>query len=889
MNQAQVGENIEKLMGGFDQSSFIYDLLRAYGLPKSTITRLQNGDVNLSLLPDDVLLKKKLFFRHEPDADLHTTMDTMKVDPASARYDVRFVVVTDFKTLLGVDTKTGDTLDIPITDLTKHYHFFLPWAGMEKAKIANENKADVKAAEKMAKLFDIIRRDNPSQEAEDIHALNVFLTRLLFCFFGEDTKIFADNIFTSSIASHTNEDGSDLKEYLETIFTALNTPKPMRSDLPVYFDDFHYVNGGLFAKHYPVPIFGRKSRKMILECGELQWAEINPDIFGSMFQAVIDPEERGDKGMHYTSVPNIMKVIEPLFLNKLKEEFEKSFDNKKKLQALLDRIYNLKIFDPACGSGNFLIIAYKEIRTLEIEIFQRLNEGEEAPEMMLSRLSLSQFYGIEIDDFAHEIAILSLWLAEHQMNVKFKQVFGHCNPSLPLKEGGNIACDNATSVDWEDVCPKVNGDETYILGNPPFVGFQNQSDDQKEEIKYVFRKFKNFKRIDYIGCWFKKASDYISNSKRQFAFVSTNSICQGEQTCIIWPYVFGLGLEIGFAYTSFNWTNNAKNKAKVTCVIIGLSSSGTAKDKIIYKDGMNRLVASISPYLVVGNETVILPRNKSLSQLPKMSIGNVPLDGNNFILSEEEKDSFLAQYPEDHKFIRRYMGAADFMRDNKRYCIWVTDETKEEAENNLFIRDRIEKCREFRMNGGIVARQHVHVSHRFRTQPHKETNSIIFPKTTSSRREYIPAGFLTQHTIISEKALVAYDAKVYLFGLLSSKMHMVWLSVTSSRMRNDFQYSVQLSYNTFPWPKVSRINSEMISNSLHKVLEQRELFSEKTPAQLYDPDKMPEGLREAHHELDLAVERCYRTKPFTSDEERLEHLFKLYEEMIEAEKCGELL
>ena len=429
-------------------------MLRAYDLPKASITRLKNGQYNQSKNDGEVLWKKKLCFRHAAEEDLHECIDRLKSEKAVTRHAPRFIIVTDFETLLALDTETGDTISPEIDKLADHFDFFLPWAGMEKSQIQSESLADVKAAEKMGRLYEMILTDNSVETEKQRHALNIFLSRLLFCFFAEDTEIFESDQFTNAIASHTAEDGSDLQGYLQKLFAVLATED--RKSFPKFLQDFPYVNGGLFCEDYPVPVFTSKSRKIIIECGSLNWKSINPDIFGSMIQAVVHSEERGQMGMHYTSVVNIMKVIEPLFLNELKEELDAAGTSKKKLDALLKRLYNLRIFDPACGSGNFLIIAYKELCRLEIEIFDRLGRSGKSVQMDLfrSNLQLTQFYGIELDDFAHETAKLSLWLAEHQMNLEFKKVFGATRPTLPLQDGGNIVCGNATIEDWEEVCPK---------------------------------------------------------------------------------------------------------------------------------------------------------------------------------------------------------------------------------------------------------------------------------------------------------------------------------------------------------------------------------------------------------------------------------------------------
>ena len=592
MNIAQIENNLQQLIKSFKKENFIYNLLLAYDTPKSTITRLQKGGLNLSKNEGEIAWKKKLFFKSAFDENTQNLFDLVKKNDRAHKHNPRFIIVTDYKTLLAFDTKTQDTLDIPILDIAKHFDFFLPWAGMEKAQHQTENPADVKAAERMVKLYDEIKKDNPTKTHEQVHNLNVFLSRLLFCFFAEDTDIFTKGQFTTGIGSHTQQDGSDLHDYLDKLFVVMNTDYPKRKNLPVYLGAFPYVNGGLFSRPHTAPIFTRRSRQVVIESGELDWSAINPDIFGSMIQAVITPEHRGGLGMHYTSVPNIMKVIEPLFLTELYEEFEAAKYDPRRLNKLLERIGKIKIFDPACGSGNFLIIAYKELRLLEIIILQQLQTlqkvatGFEPHQLelipkaqltlaasyqttMFTRIELENFYGIELDDFAHEVAILSLWLAQHQMNMKFKEAFGTGNPTLPLKEGGHITHGNATRIDWERVCPKKTGDEIYVLGNPPYVGFKGQNMEQKKDMEIIFKGIEDFKSLDFIACWFYKSSKYISENIYS-AFVTTNSICQGSQVSMLWPHIFKQDIEINFAYSSFQWSNNAKNNAGVSVTIIGL-------------------------------------------------------------------------------------------------------------------------------------------------------------------------------------------------------------------------------------------------------------------------------------------------------------------------------
>ncbi|WP_395060745.1 DNA methyltransferase, partial [Flavobacterium sp.] len=766
-------------------------------------------------------------------------------------------------------------------------------AGMEKASHRKETEADVKAAEKMAKLFDEIKKDNPDNSPEFIHGLNVFLSRLLFCFFAEDTGIYKLGQFTNAIASHTQTDGNDLNQYLNKLFDVLNTNESKRANLPIYLNEFPYVNGGLFQYNHPTPTFTRRSRQAIIDAGELNWSAINPDIFGSMFQAVISPEHRGGLGAHYTSVPNIMKVIEPLFLNELQEEFETAKGNIKKLTGLLGRLQNIKIFDPACGSGNFLIIAYKELRRLEMVILNELNilKGKSGSGSLdfgsdfLSNITLNNYYGIEIDDFAYEVAKLALWLAEHQMNQDFFKAFGKTNPTLPLKDAGQITKGNATRLDWETVCPKKENDEIYILGNPPYLGSSMQNAEQKEDMAFVFKGFKNYKNLDYIAAWFIKGANYIQNRNAQFAFVSTNSICQGEQVALLWPPIFDKNLEIGFAHTSFKWKNNAKANAGVSVVIIGIRNIYNKSKKHIFTDIRKVNSLNINPYLSNGHNIIVEKRQKQLSFLPTMTSGIKAGDGGNLILNEDEKNNLLKEYPESKLFIKDYIGADDLMNGGKRYCIWVTEKNKELSYSIPPLLKRFEKCRELRIASTKAAtRKKAEFPHQFDETTFIEADSIIIPQTGSEKRNYVPIGFLNSGTIISNAARAIYNAESYLFSLISSRMHIQWVRAVAGRLKTDMQYSNTLCYNTFPFLPISAAQKEELTQCVFRILEERENHSEKTLAQMYDPDKMPEGLREAHRLNDLAVERCYRSKAFESDEERLEYLFGLYEKMIAKEK-----
>ena len=897
MNIAQISDNLEKLVESFNKESFIFDLLLAYGTPKSTIARLQHSDAfaeNQAIT--ELVIKKKLAFRVVNDVETRHAasllMNQLKADEKLSKQSPRFIVVTDFETLLAYDTKTAEALDIPILDLPQHNDFFLPWAGMEKSKQQTENIADVRAAERMAKLYDEIRKDNPTQTTEEVHNLNVFLSRLLFCYFAEDTGIFDKDLFTKSVDSHTQTDGSDLNGYLDTLFAVMNTPTSARAvetrliaslqKIPAYLNAFPYVNGGLFRNPHTAPIFTRRSRQMLVDCGlSLQWQDINPDIFGSMIQAVITPEHRGGLGMHYTSVPNIMKVIEPLFLTELYEEFTKivetrhassAYSDKSKhaFNILLKRLWKIKIFDPACGSGNFLIIAYKELRKLEMLIFKELGT------FAFSEINLGNFYGIELDDFAHEVATLSLWLAEHQMNQAFMREFGRAKPALPLQETGNIVQGNACRIDWETVCPKNEGDEIYILGNPPYLGSRRQDEVQKEDLKLIFND--EFKSIDYIAAWFLKGSNFIKEKNSKCAFVSTNSICQGEQVSMIWKKVLNENVEIAFAHKDFKWSNNAKSNAAVIVIIVGLQNKSNNK-KFIFHNGFRTCVNDVNPYLVNGKTIYVTSRQKPISNFPEMNFGNMPADGGKLLFTSEEKDEFNSSEPKSYVYFKKILSAHEFINGKERWCLWLEDYYLDKQNSLPLIDKRISELKAIRVNSSRP--QLAAIPHLFAqiTQP-KNKDFILIPRHSSENREYIPIGYFSSEFIAHDSCLIVPTEEIYLFNLLTSKIHMIWVNSVAGRIKTDIRYSKDIVYNNFPFPPISDKQKKELEQHVYNILGEREKHSEKTLAQLYDPDKMPEGLREAHRQNDLAVERCYRSRPFESDEERLEYLFKLYEQMI---------
>lgn len=893
MNIVQIEDSVKHLVknildGTASQKDFIYDFLLSYGHRSQSIGRVRNGERNLAEDKENsVFWKRQIYFKFAKQDDLHGLIDQMKNEKRTESNKIRFLIVTDFKNLLAVDTKTQDTLDVSFSDLAKKFDFFLPWAGMEKAVYQGENPADVKAAEKLAKLFDEIKADNFDEDdlnnKENLHQLNIFLSRLLFCYFAEDTEIFKNKQFTSAI-SKSNEDGSDLSALIGRLFKVLNQSSEVREkDLPEYLADFQYVNGGLFKDDIQVPKFTRKSRRILIECGaELDWSDINPDIFGSMFQAVVHTEQRSTMGQHYTSVPNIMKVIEPLFLNDLYEELEKNQDSVNKLLKLQQRLGQLKIFDPACGSGNFLIIAYKELRKFEMELLKSIQELELEKTGQHSKpfsvIQVSQFYGIEIDDFAHEIAILSLWLTEHQMNIVFKDEFGESKALLPLRDSGNIVQGNSLQINWKSVCNNADS-EVYILSNPPYMGFKMQDQKQKQDMERIFNEVSNYKFLDYIACWFMLASDYI-NENCKVGFVSTNSICQGVQVELLWPEIYKRSVDICFAHQSFKWSNNARSNAGVTCVIIGLQHKDAIKTKTLINNLSKSVVKNINSYLIDSSNVIVAKRRVPLSKLPKVSDGSGALDGGNLILSSEEKAQLILADERVKPFVRNYTGSNEFINGIERYCLWIEDNELEKALTIPLLKERIDAVKEFRSNAGTRAQTAISRPHKFAWINQPQQSQIIIPTVSSERREYIPMGFSDISVIVSNSASIVHDPEPYIFALLQSRMHMVWTKTLAGRLRTDIRYTSAICYNTFPVPKLMKAAIFKLNESAFKILAVRESYSHLSLAQLYDPAKMPLDLKKAHIENDLLVEKLYKSSEFKTDEERLERLFHYYETML---------
>lgn len=892
-------DRIKALVDKEDHEGFIFDFLSIYDkISKATITKLRNGNNNHAKEPGEVHLKNKLYFK-ETSQDVLQTFANLEDKVNTQTSKPRYIIVTDYQQLLAKDMNTLDSLDIQFKELPRYFDFFLAWNGIEKADFEKENPADLKAAERFAKLFDAILKEN---ENADRHALNLFLIRTLFCLFAEDTGIFDKLIFTTYLKQMTAPDGSDFNERIRELFDFLDKAERTGNE-PAYLSKFPYVNGQLFTESHMDLVFNEKIRDLIIDAGELiGWSDVNPDILGSMLQAVASDDKRSHLGMHYTSVPNIMKVIKPLFLDDLYEDFEAAKGNEEKLAKLYTRIGHIKFMDPACGSGNFLIITYKELRQLELAIYQELRKLDTGIYYVPS-VNLSQFYGIEIEDFAVDVTRLSLWIAEHQMNkILEEKVDDAVRPLLPLQSAGAIVCGNALRLDWEEVMPHNKDEEVYIFGNPPYLGAKLQSKDQKMDLAHIFGEKVQYKKLDYISGWFYKAVKLIKQSNKiESAFVSTNSITQGEQVSILWNPLLD-NIEISFAYESFKWNNNAKNNAGVMVVIIGLCNGSIQKSKKIFLSDGYKVVNNISPYISDSDNIIVYPLNIATNGLPNMVMGSMPRDGGNLILSEKEKTQ-LEEYDIKDNIVREYIGAQEFINGKKRYCLWLNKSLYNKYENISEIKERIQAVKEYRLASNAEStRKSADYSWEFVQKGEyehaygyeiKNRLSIIIPSVSSEHRLYVPMGFVGEDTVISNLAMAIYDAPIWLLGLLQSRMHMVWLKAVGGKLETRYRYSASLVYNTFPVPELSTRRKNEIEDLVLNILDIRDEEG-GTLAELYgsplaekNPKPMNPRLLKAHQELDEFVDRAYKKSGFKDDNERLSLLLKMYSEKVKELKGNE--
>ncbi|WP_026787461.1 class I SAM-dependent DNA methyltransferase [Planktothrix rubescens] len=793
----------------------------------------------------------------------------------------KYILVSDFQKFRLYDLDTNETKEFELKDFLNHVHLFGFMAGYEKRVYKDEDPVNIKAAELMGELHDRLKEIGYIG-----HDLEVYLVRLLFCMFADDTGIFNKGIFWEYIDLHTKEDGSDLAMHIASIFHVLNTPKNKRlKNLDDNLAQFPYVNGKLFEEPLQPAAFDKPMREMLLKACAFDWGKISPAIFGSMFQAVMNQTERRNLGAHYTSEKNIQKLIKPLFLDDLYIEFEKAKGSKGKLETLHKKIANLYFLDPACGCGNFLIITYRELRDLEILILLELNKtGQLVTDISsIIQVDVDQFAGIEYDEFAVRVAEVAMWLIDHQMNVKVSNEFGQYFVRLPLKKAAKIVHGNSLRIDWGAVVAKDK--LNFILGNPPFVGKHLQSRNQKEDMQLVFDYMKGLSDLDYVTAWFYKAASIIKNTRVEVGFVATSSITQGEQVYLLWNSLINdFGVKINFAHRTFKWSNEAKGNAVVHCVIIGFSLFERPRKEIFDYESINSdpqkiIVEKINPYLNSGSLVLISKRSKPLSNVSPITCGNKPSDDGNFIFSDVEKNEFVKKEPLAHSFFRKYIGSAELINNTFRWCLWLKDIPPVELKKMPLVLEKIDKVRKFRENSTAAPTRKTALTPSlffYISQP--DTNYLAIPEVSSERRKYIPIGFLDKSIIASNKLQIIHNANLYLFGILTSEMHMTWVRYVCGRLKSDFDYSSTIVYNNYPFPEnVSDKQKQKVETAAQKVLDTRAKYPDSSLADLYDPLTMPPDLVKAHQALDKAVDLCYRPQPFVSELNRIEYLFSLYE------------
>ncbi|WP_301151526.1 class I SAM-dependent DNA methyltransferase [Metapseudomonas otitidis] len=917
MNAVEIEQAITDLAEQpFDPVEFPYAFLQAFGNKETTLKRLRSGATNKSDL-GGVLQTNNIHLAVCAAGKVTETLAALKASPATARAKAKYVLATDGQMLEAEELESGEVIACSYSQFPDHFGFFLPLAGISTVKQIRENAFDIRATSRLNRLYVELLKDNPAWgTAERRHEMNHFMARLIFCFFAEDTDIFnGTGLFTDTLAQMSDRDASNLHEVMGEIFRAMNTPIAQRAtaNLPRWADAFPYVNGGLFSGEPEVPRFSKIARSYLVHIGRLDWKQINPDIFGSMIQAVADDEERGELGMHYTSVPNILKVLNPLFLDELRAKLEEAGDNSRMLLNLRKRLARIRVFDPACGSGNFLVIAYKQLREIENAINER--RGERGRK---SDIPLTNFRGIELRDFSAEIARLALIIAEYQCDVLYRGQKEALLEFLPLSSQNWITCGNALRLDWLSICPPTGtgvtlvaddlfesplnqvqidfeneGGETFICGNPPYLGSSWQTTEQKADLEGIFSKHtKTWKTLDYVAGWLMKAAGYGMHTNSLAAFVCTNSICQGQQVSYLWPLIFNTGHEIAFAHTSFKWANLANHNAGVTVAIVCIARDAIRPRRLFSEGAEKQTVLRetdyINAYLVPGLNVVVEAETNPLSCVSPMTNGNKPVDGGHLIFSFLEAEVLRSSDARAAQFVRPFVGSDEAINGKQRFCLWIDDFNVELAKSLPAICCRMERVRAMRqLSTKELTRRGADASHAFQQVRQKgDETLIVVPRVSSENRPYLPVALLPRGTIIGDRNFALYDAPLWNMALIASRLHWVWIGTVCVRMRTDFSYSNTLGWNTFPVPTLTEKNKADLTRCAEDILLAREAHFPATIADLYDPAKMPENLRAAHERNDEVLERIYIGRRFKNDTERLEKLFELYTEMTAKQKSG---
>lgn len=805
----------------------------------------------------------------------------------------RYIIASDFDVIRVHDLEAKESTTIHLAELPKRIELFDFISGWTAPKLLEQDPINREAAELMAELHDALKASG-----YDGHKLEVYLVRLLFCLFADDTGIFEQQVFYDFIEGSTKEDGSDLGPQLAWLFQLLNTPEEKRSkNLDDRWKDFHYINGKLFEEVLPIATWDGAMRITLLDAAGKNWTNISPAIFGAMFQGVMDPKQRRDLGAHYTSEQNILKLIKPLFLDELWDEFNRVKGNRSQLEKFHQKLAGLRFLDPACGCGNFLVITYRELRRLELEILKVKLKGQQVTDVQhFVNLDVDRFYGIEIEEFPAQIAQVAMWLADHQMNMEVSQAFGEYMVRIPLRHSATIANANALRLPWQSLLPE-GGRYDYILGNPPFIGSKLMTAEMRADIARVFTGLKGAGILDFVCGWYGLAAQYMQEhgaKQTKCAFVSTNSITQGEQVGTLWGPLLAQGIKIHFAHQTFRWNNEARGVAAVHCVIVGFANFDVPKKRLFeYADDLktsNELtVTNISPYLVEGNDTVLINRGKPICTVPEIGIGNKPIDGGHYLFTTEERDAFIVLEPKSERYFKRWLGSDEFINGWERWCLWLGDASPTDLKAMPEAMKRIDAVRRVRLDSkSAPTRKLAETPTRFHVQNMPKGAYLLVPKVSSERRPFIPIGFMQPSTLSSDLVFIVPNASLYHFGMLTSTMHNAWVRFTCGRLESRFRYSKDIVYNNYPWPECpTAAQTAAVEKAAQGVLDARANHKGASLADLYDPLTMPPDLVKAHHVLDKAVDKCYRPQPFANDAKRVEYLFELYEKYTAGLLAGE--
>lgn len=866
-----------------DKQSFWTDFMKIFGIEARQVGAFEYYVKKLGVEPGEIdyFWPGKVLIEHKSAGkNLDEAMDQAMgylTGLEDKREWPRYIIVSDFKRIRLQDLEPPcHEKEIKLSELADNIELFGFLAGYNNKIIKGQHPVNIKAAEAMGNLYDMLKASNYPEDD-----LNLLLIRLVFCMFAEDADIFEKNKFSEYVFSRVGEDGSGMGATLTDVFTVLNTkPENRQTTMSSSLASFPYVDGGLFEKQIQSPQFNREMKDCLLKASQLDWRYISPAIFGSLFQSIMDPELRRELGAHYTSEENILKAIDALFMDDLRAEFEKVKHNKKELRKFWDKLKNIRILDPACGCGNFLIISYREMRRLEMDVLDELYGSQMIFDE--SHLYIDHYYGIEIEEFASMVASLSIILIDHLMNIEMRNRFGRSRDIIPLREKANIVCGNSLRMDWNSVIDASK--LTYIVGNPPFVGSKLQTPEQRKEVSAFFSK--NAGILDYVSAWYVKAAGMmLANPNIRTAFVSTNSITQGEQVEPLWKPLFNEGFRINFAYRTFKWSNEARGNAAVHVVIIGFSLQDV-KCRIYDVDEKSGKVSfnnasHINAYLVDGPDIFIINRSKPICDVPEIGIGNKPIDGGNYLFTEEEKNEFIKKEPAAEKYFRPWIGSKEFINGYCRYCLWLGDCTPSELRSMPECMKRVEAVREFRLKSTTEqTRKLAETPTRFHVENMPTSTYVLIPKVSSERRRYVPMGFMTPNVLSSDLVFIISGATLYHFGILTSNMHMVWMRYVCGRLKSDYRYSAGIVYNNFPWPIPTDDMKRKIEECAKHVLDVRKNYPGQSLADLYDPLTMPPDLLEAHHKLDAMVEKAYRGKPFKNDDERISYLFEQYSKIV---------